>query len=315
MAWRVLVSAPYFHLVLDRFRPLLEAKGLELVVPEVEERLEEDVLLTLVGDIDAAICGDDRFTARVLERAVPRLKVISKWGTGIDSIDQAACARLGVRVCNTPNAFSEPVADSALGYMLCFARKLPWMDRQMKAGIWDKIGSFALNEATLGIIGVGNVGKAIARRAVGFGMRVLGNDLVEMPGAFLAETGVQMVDKDTLYRESDFVSVNCDLNPTSRALIDRAALAKMKPTAVLLNLARGPIHVEADLIAALQAGGLAGAALDVFEHEPLPTDSPLRALDQVMIAPHNSNSSPLAWERVHHSTIENMMAVLTESAS
>lgn len=310
--WRVLVSAPYMQPVLERFRPLLEARGAELVVPPVDERMEEDELLPWVGDIDGAICGDDRFTERVLA-AAPKLKVISKWGTGIDSIDQEACARHGVAVRNTPNAFSEPVADTVLGYMLCFARRLPWMDRELRAGRWGKTPSLALRECSLGVIGVGHVGKTVVRRARAFGMHLLGNDLVEMPGDFLAETGIEMTAKDDLLRRADFVSVNCTLNPTSFHLLSDREFGLMKPTAVVLNTARGPILDEPALVRALEEKSIAGAALDVFEEEPLPATSPLRRLDNVLLAPHNANSSPAAWERVHENTIRNLFDVLERS--
>lgn len=309
---KVLVSAPYLQPHLDRFRPLFEKHDIELVVPPVTERLEEEELLRYIGDIDGVICGDDRFTERVLE-AAPRLKVIAKWGTGIDSINKAACKR--IVVCNTPNAFSEPVADSVLGYMLCFARKLPWTSQAMRRGEWEKIPGRALRECTLGIIGVGNVGQAVARRGVAFGMRMLGTDPVLPPDDVLHNTGVHMVALEQLLRESDFVTVNCDLNPTSRHLLHEATFSIMKSEAVVINTARGPIIKEPDLVQALEAGQIAGAALDVFEDEPLPKDSPLRRMDNVMLAPHNANSSPQAWERVHQNTIRQLLDVLLERTS
>jgi D-3-phosphoglycerate dehydrogenase len=303
----VLLTAPYMLPTLERFRPVLEGYGLELIVPEVRERLEEADLLAYAGRFDGAICGDDRYSARVLEACAPRLKVISKWGTGVDSIDAAACERLGIRLCRTPNAFTTPVSDSVLGYVLAFARRLPWMDVQMKTGAWEKIPGRALSECTLGVIGVGNVGKAVVRRARAFGMQVLGNDILDIDHVFLGETGLEMTSLEGLLRQSDFVSVNCDLNPSSRRLINADTLARMRPTAVLINTARGPIVDEPALIAALQTGRIAGAALDVFEHEPLPADSPLLRMDNVLLAPHNSNSSPAAWERVHWNTIRNLV--------
>src|SRR3972149_4797634 len=130
----VLFSAPYMIPFLERFRPELESHNLELIVPEVHERLEEQQLLLYAGQFDGTICGDDKYTARALEACSPRLKVISKWGTGIDSIDRQAAARLGIQVRNTPNAFTLPVADTVLGYMLAFVRRQPWMDRAMKSG-------------------------------------------------------------------------------------------------------------------------------------------------------------------------------------
>jgi D-3-phosphoglycerate dehydrogenase len=303
----VLLTAPYMIPFLERFKPVFDRYGIQLIVPDVRERMEEADLLAYAGQFDATICGDDRYSARVLEACVPRLKVISKWGTGVDSIDAEACARHGVRLCRTVNAFTLPVSDSVLGYVLAFARRQPWMDREMKAGKWEKIPGRSLSECTLGVIGVGNIGKAVTRRARAFGMKVYGTDIVEIDPVFIAETGIEMLPLEELLSRSDFVSVNCDLNPTSYHLINSDTLAVIKAGAVLINTARGPIVDEQALIQALQAGRLGGAALDVFEHEPLPLDSPLLRMDNVMLAPHNSNSSPAAWERVHWNTIKNLV--------
>jgi len=303
----ILVSAPYILLSLDRFRPVLKHYGLDMITPDVHERLEEADLLKYAGQFDGAICGDDFYTSRVLEICAPRLKVISKWGTGIDSIDATSCARLGIKLCRTMNAFTLPVADTVMGYMLAFARRQPWMDQAMKAGVWEKLPGRALNECTLGIIGIGNIGKALTRRARAFGMTILGNDIVEIDHVFIAENGIQMTTLDKLLSASDFVSVNCDLNPTSHHLINSRTLSLMRKNAVLINTARGPIVEEAALVAALNAGTIGGAALDVFEVEPLPAESPLKQMDNVLLAPHNSNSSPAAWERVHWITIKNLI--------
>jgi len=303
----VLVTAPYIIPHIDRFRPVLEHLGIELLVADVRERLEEQDLLTYAGRYDGTLCGDDIYTTRVLQACAPRLKVISKWGTGVDSIDAEACNRLGIKLYRTPNAFTTPVADSVLGYMLAFARRQPWMDSEMKAGEWHKTLGHALSERTLGIIGVGNIGKAVARRARSFGMRVLGNDIVEIDHVFIAETGIEMTDLRTLLARSDYVSVNCDLNPTSRHLLHAGSLALMKEGAILINTARGSIVDEHALIDVLQTGRLAGAAVDVFETEPLPVASPLRKMKNVLLAPHNANSSPAAWERVHRNTVRNLL--------
>jgi D-3-phosphoglycerate dehydrogenase len=249
MTWKVLVTAPYMQPVIERFRPLFLQHDVELIVPPVEERFEEEDLLQWISEVDGVICGDDRFTERVLT-AAPKLKVLSKWGTGIDSIDQQACKKLGIAVRNTPDAFSQPVADSIMGYILCFARNLPWMDQAMRRGIWKKIPGRSLSECVLGVIGVGNVGKALVRRAVAHGMHVLGNDLVEMPKDFLEETSIEMTSKEKLLGQSDFVSLNCDLNPTSYYLMNGARFAQMKDTAIVINTARGPVVREEALIRA-----------------------------------------------------------------
>ena len=310
----LLLSAPYMIPFIDRFKPVFEHYGLELLLPEVHERLEEDDLLAYAGRFDGTICGDDRFTPRVLQACSPRLKVISKWGTGTDSIDRAACERLGIQLKNTPNAFTIPVADSVLGYVLAFARRQPWMDRSLKAGHWQKIPGRSLAESTLGVIGVGNIGKAVLRRASAFNMRLLGNDIIPIPQNFLLEYNVASVSLSELATEADFISVNCDLNPTSHYLINRDILNLMKPNAVLINTARGPIVNEKDLVEALQKKKIAGAGLDVFEDEPLPAGSPLLNMDNVLLAPHNSNSSPSAWENVHWNSIRNLLIGLSIDA-
>lgn len=306
----VLLTAPYMIPFADRFQPVFEHYGLELIVPTVHERMSEEELLAYAGQFDGTVCGDDRYTERVLQRCLPRLKVISKWGTGIDSIDKVAAERLGIQVRNTPNAFTLPVADSVLAYMLAFARRQPWMDREMKAGRWEKIPGRSLSECTLGVIGVGNIGKAVIRRARPFGMKLLGNDIIPIAPDFVVENNVEMTSLEDLLARADFISLNADLNSTSRHIINVRTLALMKPNAVLINTARGPLVDEPALTAALQSGKIAGAALDVFEVEPLPLESPLVKLDNVMLAPHNTNSSPSAWERVHWNTIRNLLESL-----
>ncbi|MFL6210513.1 MAG: phosphoglycerate dehydrogenase [Pyrinomonadaceae bacterium] len=309
MTWRVLVSAPYLLPVLEEFRARLEAAGIEIITTEVCERLCEAELLPIVGLIDGVICGDDQFTERVL-RAATRLKVIAKWGTGIDSIDTRTAAQLGIKVCNTPDAFTDPVADTVLGYILCFARRLPWMDKDMRQGLWTKSDGRALSECTLGVIGVGHIGKAVVRRARACGMTALGNDPVPVPATFVAETDLRMLPLGELLAAADFVTLHCDLNPTSFHLIGCDQLALMRPTAYLINTARGPVVDEPALVAALSARRLAGAALDVFEVEPLPADSPLRQMENCLLAPHNANSGHAARTRVHEATIANLINAL-----
>lgn len=313
MRWRVLISAPYMLRVLEEYRSRLEAEGLEIVTIPVRERLSEQELLSVIGTIDGAICGDDQFTEQVLRNA-PRLKVISKWGTGTDSIDVRAAASLGIQVYNTTNIFTDAVADTALGYILCFARRLPWMDQDIRRGLWVKPDAISLRECVLGVVGVGNIGKAVVRRARAFGMTVLGTDPAPVPASFIEESGLLMVPLGELLEEADFVSLHCDLNPTSCHLIGRAELSIMRYSAYLINTARGLVVDESALIEALGERRIAGVALDVFEVEPLPADSPLRTLKGCLLAPHNANNSPAARTRVHESTIANLVRGLQEAA-
>jgi D-3-phosphoglycerate dehydrogenase len=309
MTWRVLISAPKFLSAIEEFRPRLEAAGVEIVMVAVRERLSEAELLAVVETIDGAICGDDQFTETVLH-AAPRLKVISKWGTGIDSIDTRAAAKLGIRVCNTPNAFTDAVADTTLGYVLGFARGLLSMHCDVRRGLWTKPDLVSLRECTLGVVGVGNIGKAVVRRARAFGTRVIGTDPIALDSSFIAETGLVMTSLSRLLEEADFVSLHCDLNPTSFHLIGRNELEAMKSSAYLINTARGPIIDEPALVDALREKLIAGAALDVFEVEPLPSDSPLRDFPNCLLATHNANNSREAVRRVHESTITNLLNAL-----
>lgn len=304
---KILLSAPYMMPFLDRFIPVLEELGFAVIVPEVHERLSAEEILQYAGRIDGTICGDDHYTADVIKACAPRLKVISKWGTGIDSIDKTAAEAHGISVHRTTNAFTIPVSDSVIAYMLAFARQLPWMDRNIKRGQWEKIPGRSLEECTLGVIGLGYIGKAVLRKACVFGMTLLGNDIIPVSEEFVREVGVEMVALDELVSRSDFISVNCDLNPTSHHLVDADLIAKMRSSAVIINTARGPIIDQSALVEALQKKRIAGAALDVFEDEPIPSDSPLVKMDQVLLAPHNSNSSPRAWEAVHWNTIKNLL--------
>ncbi len=304
----IIFSAPYMMTSVERFRKVLEGHyGIEMIVPDVKQKLLEDDILKYAGQFDGTICGDDVYSPRVIEACAPRLKVVSKWGTGIDAIDKAACKKYGVMIGNTLNAFTIPVSETAVGYMLNFARGLTVMDRTMHEGAWNKPAITTLSETTVGIIGAGNIGQAVARRVRAFGCRILMNDIVPIKPDFLIENHIEQVPLEQLLKESDFVTCHTDLNETSRHLINAKTLAMMKPTAYLINTSRGPVVDEAALAEALAAKKIAGAAMDVFETEPLPMESPLRAMPNVYIAPHNCNFSPVACERVHWNTIRNLL--------
>jgi D-3-phosphoglycerate dehydrogenase len=309
MKFKVLISAPRLQPVLRDYMHIFRENDIGVVVPEVTERLSEEELLGIISDIDGVIAGDDRFTEKVL-RSAPRLKVISKWGTGIDSIDREAAGKLGIVIRNISGAFNEPVGDHVMAFILSFARRVPWVNDQMHAGKWESVQCMSLMGKTIGVIGVQNTGKAVLQRARGFQMNLLGHDVAEMTREFLDETGVKMVDKKTLLSESDFVSLNCNLNPTSYHLIGKDEFALMKSTAYLINAARGPLVNEPALIEALKRGQIAGAGLDVFEEEPLPADCPLLKMKNVLLSPHNANSSLDHAKRVHEMSIANLLEEL-----
>jgi len=187
------------------------------------------------------------------------------------------------------------------------------MDQDVRRGLWAKPDAISLRECTLGVIGVGNIGKAVVRRARAFGMTVLGTDPVPVSPSFVGETGLTMMGLHALLEEADFITLHCDLNPTSFHLIGRPELSLMRSSAYLINTSRGPVIDEPALVDALRERRIAGPALDVFEIEPLPADSPLRAMDHCLLAPHNANSGPAARRRVHESTIANLLSGLREA--
>ncbi len=309
MKWRVMVSAPYMQLEIDRFREWFREHDIEIDVPPVKERLEEEDLLAVIEKYDGVICGDDRFTENVY-KAAKKLKVISKWGTGIDSVHKEIAEKYGIVVCNTPDAFSHPVSDTVLGFMLSFSRSIIASDRLMKDGQWEKIPGKTLGEQVLGIIGCGNIGTRVAKKASAFGMKILAYDIKEIPKPIAEQYQIAQVSLDEVLGQADFVSTNCDLNESSYHILSTNEFKKMKNSAIVINTARGGVVDEVALIKALQKKEIAGCGLDVFEYEPLPIDSPLRHMDNVILSSHNSNSSPEYWGKVHKNTLNNLYQVL-----
>ncbi|MEO1583651.1 MAG: NAD(P)-dependent oxidoreductase, partial [Planctomycetota bacterium] len=201
-------------------------------------------------------------------------------------------------------------------FMLCFARRIPWLTSELKAGRWTPLDGTTLAECTLGVIGAGNIGSAVLRKASAFGMKLLVHDTArELPLQLMDDTRCERVPLDDLLRASDFVSLNCDLNPTSHHLINQETLRLMRPSAVLINTARGGCVDEPALVDALRSGAIGGAGLDVFAEEPIPQSSPLRDLDNVLLSPHLANSSDRAAHRVHRITLSNICEMLRASAS
>lgn len=311
MTWRVLVSSPQIRPSIDRYRDLLAREGIEIEITNANQMLSEAELLEIIEEFDGVIASDDEFTERVL-RSAPRLKVVSKWGTGVDSIDLEVAAELGIRVMNTPGAFSDAVADVVMGYVVLFARQIVDLDASVRKGGWEKKSGMELRGRRLGVVGVGRVGSEVVRRSIAFGMDVVGTDPVKLDAGLMSETGLAQVELEELLSSADFVSINCDLNSTSRGLIGEPEFELMKPTAVLVNTARGPVVQERALVNALQRGEIAGAALDVFEHEPLPVDSPLRRLNCIL-SPHNAYNTVAAVERVNENTVRNLIEGLSAS--
>lgn len=284
----------------SRFDAEIRALGYEPVWAEVSQFLDETACLELVGGIDGWLAGDDHITRKVLEAALPRLKVIAKWGTGLDSIDRQAAADLGVPVLNSPGAFADAVGEVAVGLTLMLRRHLGSVDRAIRAGNWPKPQGVELRGATLGMIGLGAIGRRISELFAGFGMELVFHDP-------FVEGSIPPLE---VARLADVVCLACALTPENFHLVNAEFLATMKPGALLVNVARGPVVDEAALIAALQEGRIAGAGLDVFADEPLPAGSPLRGMNNTVLSSHNANNGIRAVEAVHANTLKNLKSVL-----
>jgi len=294
---------------IEEFRAGFDERDIEIALPEVVQQPTEDELIATIGEFDGMIAGDDPITARVLEHAA-RMRIISKWGVGTDGIDKEAARALGIEVTNTPGVFGAEVADVALGYLVMIARQLHRIDASVKGGGWFKHEGRSLSGKTMGVAGFGSIGQDVARRAFGFGMEVVAHDVVEAARGPAADLGVQLVDRDELFRRSDALVLCCPLTPETHHMVDVATLALLPHGAYLLNVARGPLVDETALVEALGSGRVRAAALDVFEAEPLPRDSPLRQFEQCVFGSHNGSNATEGVLRASARAVENLFAGL-----
>jgi glyoxylate reductase len=271
-------------------------------------------LLQHVRGIDGLLCLlTDRIDSEVMDKAGPQLKVISNHAVGFDNIDVQAATARRIPVGNTPDVLTDATADFAFALMMAVARRIPEGERYVHEGKWKTWGPMILlgvdlKGATLGLIGFGRIGKAMARRAIGFDMRVIYYDPHEKESDPNSKT--TSVDFEALLTESDFVSLHTPLTPDTRHLINAEALSKMRPNAVLVNTSRGPVVDMNALYEALKEKRIFGAGVDVTEPEPLPMDSPLLTLDNIVIAPHIASASKTTREKMSWMAAQNLIAGL-----
>jgi glyoxylate reductase len=257
----------------------------------------------------------EKVDSEFMDAAGPQLKVISNFAVGYNNIDVAEATRRGIRVGNTPGVLTDATADMAFALLISAARRIVEGQDFIRAGkwlTWEPLGHIGqdLTGATLGIVGMGRIGMSMARRCHGgWGMRVLYHDMRRNEDAE-REVGAQQVDLDTLLRESDFVSVHTDLNPTTTGMFDRSAFQKMKSTAVFINTARGPLHVQSDLYEALRDGQIFAAGLDVTDPEPIAMDDPLLSLPNCVIAPHIASGTVSSRNGMAEIAADNLLAGL-----
>jgi phosphoglycerate dehydrogenase-like enzyme len=278
----VLITFPDYDTEHPQHGGALTAAGYAMRIAPKRGLRSPEELLALCSDAAGAIVSTDPFTAEVL-RDSPGLRVIARVGVGIDSIDADAATEMGVAITTTPGANEETVADHAVAMMLALLRRIPENDAGVRNGQWNRTGPHTprlLSGTTVGLVGYGHIGRLVARRLEGFGVELLVAD-----PALGGSVSPRPVELDELLARADIVSLHCPLIPATRNLIDRRAIALMRPHAVLVNTSRGGVVDEDALVDALNDGTIAGAALDVFEVEP-PIDSPLLAMPNVVVSPH-----------------------------
>lgn len=299
----------------DALRRLTDA-GLEVVARDDDRPASHEELVAMASSADALVCLlTDHVDEEVL-RASAELAVVANVAAGFNNIDVAAATRAGVAVTNAPGVLTEATADLTFALLLAAARRIPEGDAAVRAGDlapWkleqEPLG-IDVHGQTLGLLGFGQIGRAVARRAQGFGMRVLCSTRSRMSAEDERAAGVEHVDVDTLLRESDFLSVHVPLTEQTRAAIDADALRRMKTTAVLVNTARGPVVDEAALADALARGIIAGAGLDVFENEPAVHPGLLALRERVVLLPHLGSATRSTRTAMVDLAVDNVLAAM-----
>lgn len=283
MLFKVFSTSPTFGYYALEPLEYLKNHHCEVQLMPQGKRMNEEELIQSVGEWDGIIVGMEKITRRIIE-ASRKLRIIAMHGAGVDRIDIEAASERGIAVINAPGANSDAVADLAFGLFLSLARNIPHADRSVKGGEWPRLVGVLLNRKTLGIVGLGEIGKKVARRALGFDMRVLAYDIVK-DEAFAQRWGVKYLSFEEVLAKSDFLSLHVPLSASTRRLIGEKELGLMKREAFLINISRGDIVDEEALEQALRARIIKGAALDVFSNEP-PVGSPLLSLNNVVVTPH-----------------------------
>lgn len=310
---KVLVTCMHLVRHFATFRPQYEAMGVEVFLPHLDGQQfsAAEMAQHMVG-MDTVIAGDDFIDANVLDLAQQSgLKAVIKWGIGTDSIDKPHAAAIGMPVYNTPGVFGEEVGDLALSHLLMLTRKTHLMNASVQSGGWLKAEGRTVAGLTAGVVGLGSIGQAIARRVRAFGMDVIASDVFAFAAEQQQALGVRQVPLDEVLTTSDVVFVASALTPDSHHLLNGDAFAKMKDGVIVINVSRGPLIDETALAQALASGKVSGAGLDVFEVEPLPATSPLRSFaDRCTFSTHNGSNTREAVARINQMTTDIALQVL-----
>lgn len=308
MPTRILLTTTSFQDTPGEHHDRLAATGWEIVT--ARGPLSEADTLAAVGEVDGYICGDDAITRRVLEKATPRLKVLSKYGIGVDKIDVAACTQLGIPLLFTPGVNHTTVAEHAFLLLLALEKNLLFHCDSTRGGGWQRQTGHELLGKTIGIVGLGRIGREVAIRAKAFGMRPVGYD-VSWDDAFAAEHGVaRAATLDELFAQSDYLSLHTNLTPETRDLVRAETIHRMKPDVIVINCARGEIVNTADMAAALESGRVRGYGTDVLDTEPPPADHPLTHLPNCIVTPHVGSRTCESVQRQALAAVENLVRAM-----
>ncbi len=307
MGDRALISCKLVWDSMSEFQDVFDRNGVEAVIPDIPgQQLNEEELIAILPEFDGILAGDDILSRKVIE-ACPRLKVISKWGIGVDAIDHSAAADRGVKVFNTPGVFGDELGDYALGFLLLMSRHQHTVDHSVHRGEWKKIRGTTLAGKTAGVLGLGSSGRAFARRVSALGMTVIGYDPVSPPADWLGEHQLELCSVDEVFRRSDVVSLHLPATPETRHIVNSERLALMEIGSWLINISRGALVDEPALVSAIESGRIAQAALDVFENEPLSSDHPFTRMENVILGSHNGSNTHEAVARTNRVAIDNLL--------
>jgi len=304
---KILITPRSFASFSDKPLKMLTERDYKIKRNNTGRPYKKEEMLKLIKDVDGIIIGIDELSAEIIEEA-NELKVISKYGIGLDNIDINMATNKKIVVTNTPTANVDAVADLTFGLILSLARRVPEADRKTKGAKWGKIIGKSVWEKTIGIIGLGKIGRQVVKRAKGFEMNILVFDIVK-DKKFAQKYGIKYVDLEKLLRQSDYITIHIPLNDATRNMISYEELEKMKKDAFLINTSRGGIVDEKALYDALRDNKLRGAALDVYNNEPL-RESPLKELDNVIMTPHIGAYTEEAIENMSIQAAQNLIDVL-----
>lgn len=308
MKKKILITPKSYFKIKEEMLPLLE--GYEVIFNDTGKTFTEDDMLRMAKDVEGIIVGIDPITKKVIDNA-ENLKAISKYGVGMDNIDIKAAQEKGILLANTPNTNNVSVAELAIGLMFNIARNISYSASEVKKLKWKRIKGVELTDKKLGLVGCGNIGKEVARRAYSLGMRIKVYDPYFSDIDFSKKYNIKLVDLDTLLSTSDFISLHLPLNEETENFISKRELKKMKNSTILINTSRGGLISEDSLLWALKEGEIAGAASDVFSKEP-PENHPLLALDNFILTPHIGANTAEAVLRMATGATKNLLEMLNK---